>query len=226
MPSLHSVTLCRCYAHIFFTLPLLRSFILCSAVAVRCHASPLQSLLGGSTQCRCSASPSIRYHAVAARGFSQLGFAVASQCNALRALPLHNCSLPSLYQSSPSHLMSKLSRSFATLSQSTPILCRSFHTIAVAFRVLPGFASAIRSLRCPCSAQLCYAMPLPLRTPRCSAVAAHCFSSLLLCWSSLSFSVLCHAVAAPSISGRCLAFALKARTRPCSLRSARTRTCP
>ena len=54
MPSLHSVTLCRCYAHIFFTPPLLCSFILYSAIAerlfasaVRCHASPLQSLLGG-----------------------------------------------------------------------------------------------------------------------------------------------------------------------------------
>lgn len=126
-------------------------------------------------------SPALRNSAVATQCHSPHRFAVASQCNALRALPLHNCSLPSLYQSSPSHLMSKLSRSFATLSQSTPSLCRSFHTIAVAFRVLPGFAIAIRSVRCPCSAQLCYAMPLLLGTVPHSAFALLLTAELRRC---------------------------------------------
>ena len=137
MPSLHSVTLCRCYAHIFFTPPLPCDSLPCLTAAVKCHASPLQSLLGGSTQCRCSASPSIRYHAVATQCHSPPRLAVASQCNALRALPPHNCSLPLL------------------------------------------------------------------------------FSTLL-----------CHAVASRRLPSPHHALAPKARTRPCSLRSARTRTCP
>lgn len=198
MPSLHSVTLCRCYAHIFFTPPLLCSNVLCSALAMRCHASPLQSLLGGSTQCRCSASPSIRYHAVAARGFSQLDFAVASQCNALRALPLHNCALP-----------------------------------------LPNFA--VLSLPCLCyaglhAAQLCGTQPLPLIAFLRSSFASRHRATLRRCivappvlFSALALrSLRVNATPLPSLykAGRHQAFAPKARTRPCSLLPARTRTCP
>lgn len=141
MPSLHSVTLCRCCAHIFFTPPLLCYLFFAlplPIIEMLCFA--LAIITWRSTQCLCSASPSIRYHAVAARGFSQLGFAVAgrclsqlgfavaSQCNALRALPLLNSSLP-----------------------------------------LPFFAE--HSLPCPCSSQLCYAMPLLLGTVPHSAFA-------------------------------------------------------
>ena len=96
MPPLLSVTLCRCYAHIFCAPPLPIIEVPCFALAI---------ITWRSTQCLCPASPSIRYHAVAAQGFSQPGLAVASQCNALRALPLHNCSLPLLYQSSPSQVI-------------------------------------------------------------------------------------------------------------------------
>ena len=118
MPPLLSVTLCRCYAHIFFTLPLLsvpnlaRLYLCravpCFALAIitwRFYSMPLPACsLPRLCYAELHASP--QHSAVAARGFSQLGFAVASQCNALRALPLHNSSLPSLYQSSPSQVMS------------------------------------------------------------------------------------------------------------------------
>ncbi len=175
MPLLHSVTLCRCCAHIFFTPPLPCDPLTCLTSAVRCHASPLQSLLGGSTQCRCSASPSIRYHAVAARGTSQLCFAAASQCNALRALPLHNCSLPL-----PNHSL-RLS--------AMPGLCRSFHTIAIAshFFAFPLLVASqlFRSLPCLCFSEPYRTPPLPSQT------------------------MLSRAVAAPSVSGPRLAFAVR-----------------
>lgn len=144
---------------------------LCLCRAVPCFA--LAIITWRSTQCLCSASPSIRYHAVAARGFSQLGFAVASQCNALRALPLHNCALPlpnfaERDKSVPSRFISKLSRSFAILNQSTLSLCRS------------------------------------------SPVA----SSLFLCWSPLSFSVLCHAAADHNVSSLLLCFSEPCHSPP------------
>ena len=145
----------RCYAHLFFTLPLPCDSLPCLTSAVRCHASPLQSLLGGLLNafaglffampllCWTPRSPALRNSAVAARGFSQLGFAVASQCNALRALPLHNCSLPL-----PNHSL-RLS--------AMPGLCRSFHTIAIAshFFAFPLLVASqlFRSLPCRCCAE-------------------------------------------------------------------------
>lgn len=154
MPSLHSVTLCRCCAHLFFTPPLPSDSSPCftSAVrgqsylrrcsAVRRHASPLQSLLGGSTQCLCSASPSIRCYAVATQCHSPPRLAVASQCNALRALPLLNCSLPLPF--------------FARLGSALPLPFVSYHSRCQANQTMLFlcYSPHVRS-------EPCLAIPLP-----------------------------------------------------------------
>ena len=167
LPPLHSVTLCRCYAHLFFALPLLSYSLSRFTSAVRCHASPLQSLLGGSTQCRCSASPSIRYHAVAGRRLSQLRFAVASQCNALRALPLHNSSLPLLLSANlrndkPLPFISYHSRCRVVLLASTPLLLGT----------VPLSASALLVSAPPLLCDHCGSMPHPSNTIPCVSLAS------------------------------------------------------
>ena len=206
----------------FFALPLPIIEVPCFALAI---------ITWRSTQCLCPASPSIRYHAVAAQGFSQPGLAVASQCNALRALPLHSCSLPlpdfaKRGKSMPSHLMSKLSRSFATLSQSTPSLCRSSPVISSLFLCWSPLSFSV----------LCHAVASRNRATlrRCIVAPPVLFSALALRSLRVNATPLPslykagrhQSLASRRLSSPHHALALKARTRPCSLRSARTRTCP
>lgn len=142
MPSLHSVTLCRCCAHIFFTPPLLCSFILYSALATRRSAT---------------LSPRNHYLAVLLNAF-------APNRRQFVATPSQLDASPSL--------------------------------------ALPSPLNVMHCVLCHCSTALCKALPSHLMAGRHQALASRRLSSPH------------HAVA------------LKARTRPCSLRSARTRTCP
>ena len=90
-----------------------------------------------------------------------------------------------------------------------PCLCRSFHTIAVAEQLFSLQCCSFATLRMS-------AQSLALR------YHCHSFVALPLLFSTL----LCHAVASRRLPSPHHALAPKARTRPCSLRSARTRTCP